>query len=74
MSLTDIHVPLFAVSTIADQVAPWRSVYKIQMLTEADVTFVLSNGATTPASSTRLATQTAITRSRLTRRSSVTSI
>ena len=44
VSLRDIHVPLFAVSTIADHVAPWRSVYKIQMLTEADVTFVLSNG------------------------------
>jgi polyhydroxyalkanoate synthase len=32
------------VSTITDHVAPWRSVYKIQMLTDADVTFVLSNG------------------------------
>jgi poly(3-hydroxyalkanoate) synthetase len=29
VSLRDIHVPLFAVSTIADHVAPWRSVYKI---------------------------------------------
>src|ERR1700730_7278443 len=44
VSLRDIHVPLFAVSSIADHVAPWRSVYKIQMLTEADVTFALSNG------------------------------
>ncbi|MGE0333972.1 MAG: PHA/PHB synthase family protein [Gammaproteobacteria bacterium] len=44
VSLRDIRVPVFAVSTIADHVAPWRSVYKVQMLTDADVTFVLSNG------------------------------
>jgi len=44
ISLRDIHIPIFTVSTITDHVAPWRSVYKIQMLTHADVTFVLSNG------------------------------
>ncbi len=44
ISLRDIRVPIFAVSTLSDHVAPWRSVYKIQMLTDADVTFVLSNG------------------------------
>lgn len=44
VSLRDIRVPVFAVSTISDHVAPWRSVYKIQALTDADVTFVLSNG------------------------------
>jgi polyhydroxyalkanoate synthase len=44
ISLRDIHIPIFAVSTLTDHVAPWRSVYKIQMLTHADVTFVLSNG------------------------------
>ena len=44
VSLRDIRVPVFAVSTVTDHVAPWRSVYKIQMLTDADVTFVLSNG------------------------------
>lgn len=44
VSLRDIRVSIFAVSTIADHVAPWRSVYKIQILTDADVTFVLSNG------------------------------
>jgi polyhydroxyalkanoate synthase len=44
VSLHDIRVPVFAVSTVSDHVAPWRSVYKIQMLTDTDVTFVLSNG------------------------------
>jgi polyhydroxyalkanoate synthase len=44
VSLTDIEIPVFAVSTLKDHVAPWRSVYKIQWLTPADVTFVLSSG------------------------------
>jgi polyhydroxyalkanoate synthase len=44
VSLRDIRVPVFAVSTISDHVAPWRSVYKIQAQTDTDVTFVLSNG------------------------------
>jgi len=44
ISLTDVRIPIFAVSTLSDHVAPWQSVYKIKMLTNADVTFVLSNG------------------------------
>jgi polyhydroxyalkanoate synthase len=44
VSLRDIRIPIFAVSTLKDHVAPWTSVYKIQALTDADVTFVLSNG------------------------------
>jgi polyhydroxyalkanoate synthase len=44
ISLRDIEVPIFAVSTLADHIAPWRSVYKIQALVDTDVTFVLSNG------------------------------
>ena len=44
VSLRDIRVPVFAVSTLSDHVAPWQSVYKIQSQTNADVTFVLSNG------------------------------
>jgi len=44
VSLRDIRIPVFAVSTLSDHVAPWRSVYKIHAQTNADVTFVLSNG------------------------------
>lgn len=44
ISLHDIRIPIFAVSTLSDHVAPWRSVYKIHRQTNADVTFVLSNG------------------------------
>jgi polyhydroxyalkanoate synthase len=44
VSLRDIRVPVFAVSTVKDHVAPWRSVFKIHLLTETDITFVLTTG------------------------------
>jgi polyhydroxyalkanoate synthase subunit PhaC len=44
VALPDIRLPLFAVSTERDHVAPWHSVFKLHLLTEAPITFVLTNG------------------------------
>ena len=41
---TDIRVPGFVVATIADHVAPWHSVYKVHLLPNSELTFVLTSG------------------------------
>ncbi|MGI3209868.1 PHA/PHB synthase family protein [Roseovarius tibetensis] len=44
VSLSDLDLPICAVGTEKDHVAPWTSVYKIHHLTDADITFILTNG------------------------------
>ena len=44
VGLSNIDVPVFAVGTEWDHVAPWESVYKIHLQTQSEVTFVLTTG------------------------------
>jgi polyhydroxyalkanoate synthase len=44
INLADIRIPIFNVGAVQDHVAPWRSVFKLHGLTDAQQTFVLTAG------------------------------
>jgi polyhydroxyalkanoate synthase len=45
VTVSDVRAPLFAVATASDHVAPWHSVYKINLLAgPQEVTFLLTTG------------------------------
>ncbi len=44
VTLGAIDVPVFCVSTTSDHIAPWQSVFKLHLLIDPSLTFVLTNG------------------------------
>ncbi|MGC9185826.1 MAG: PHA/PHB synthase family protein [Thiomonas sp.] len=44
VAVENVTAPWFVVGTETDHVAPWKSVYKIHLLADSEVTFVLTSG------------------------------
>ncbi|MGA8009391.1 MAG: alpha/beta fold hydrolase [Thiomonas sp.] len=44
VAVENVITPWFVVGTETDHVAPWKSVYKIHLLADSEVTFVLTSG------------------------------
>lgn len=44
VAIPEITAPLFVVGTETDHVAPWQSVYKIHLLNQGEISFVLTSG------------------------------
>ena len=44
IALDDIKAPIFTVGTQKDHISPWKSVYKIHLFTDSEITFLLTSG------------------------------
>jgi polyhydroxyalkanoate synthase len=44
VAISDISASVFCVSTTGDHIAPWQSVYKLHLLSDTGITFVLTSG------------------------------
>ncbi|MDW3223845.1 MAG: alpha/beta fold hydrolase [Paracoccaceae bacterium] len=44
IALSDIRSDIYCVATETDHVSPWNSVFRLSLLTDTDVTFILTNG------------------------------